>query len=300
MVLSLNNVLPVTNIKEKWGLDGITPLTGNAGHRGNVTKCKLKGTNELFAVKHYNYQGLDYHREIEFYKDSKNFGWNWAPRMYDDFSYEDGTYTVVDWIEGETLTELFKTKLTQSTSVTSRLKLVTKILKEYNQIMNDLLNKGKIIYDLHKSNVMVKNSDEIWYSKPVLKVIDGGEYQDLRDCDGQKWANWYFITLLEAAFPKETLRIMDLYYKSLKKLGKTDTEIKLNRRKNFYSTAYVYQCLTKILSALNAEIRFDKQCFYIERHLKKDFIYTSDQRDEAIKQLEDTIEKLKPPKKLPQ
>lgn len=158
------------------------------GNAGIVTKCRRKKDGRIFAVKcepnprttgiqtinNATLHANDNDNETQFYEDVKTLWKNskWAVKCHK--KYNDGyvSYTVTDFVDGVTLNDWIS-GLPLTKQGMEKLALM---LRQYNQIIDDLSAQGKMNSGMHEDNLMVikdkKNPEGF-----QLKLVDNGRYQ---------------------------------------------------------------------------------------------------------------------------
>lgn len=174
---------------DRLGIDGVINPRGTAGHAGSVAKYRRKKDGKIFAVKYEpnpertkiitannnEFHMGDNKREANFYRDAETL-WKdkkWATKVYDKYWDDYGTYTVTDWIEGKTFRKWLKDLKGKSED---KIQKIVAVMKQYQQIIDDLRSKNKTNPDLNPDNVMVT-------PEGILKVVDHGWYYDRNEKD---------------------------------------------------------------------------------------------------------------------
>ena len=241
---------------------GLTPqhFVESAGHVGAILKCRLKGTDKIFAVKFEPYPektGIvtennntahvdDRKRELQFYKDTKTL-WKdkkWATKLYDRFEDKNGVYTVTDWVEGETLASFCKKM--KNKPLKEKLKQAYNIGTQINKIIDDFENAGKMNTDMHADNLMIEKNGNV-------RVVDHGKYFNISDLRNQNidMKNAFLIAMrfLTSLLNLNNLRIDHQDYEDFGYSGLRECKNKDDKFRN----AYIYATLIKNITSFKKE-----------------------------------------------
>ena len=281
-----------TRVSKNYGLDGRTILSKlAAGNAGTVAKCHLKNHPELtLAVKcepnpdttgavTVNNQTLhadDNANESRFYEESSDWWPNatWKTTKYDKFTDENVSYTVTDWVDGQTLNRWFQNMGSIRLNPKKVLTDLANFLEEYNKIINDLTAHNRINSGMHEDNVMITENGK-------LKIVDNGRYRERRSGEDLEERNAQQIRrLLNLETNRPQWRWLWIYNELDKddyKNSKRNWWVSYDRNSDHAKLARVFAAVNRALSCINRQINSDGEIVLLPRRERVD--YRSDLRN---------------------
>ena len=280
-----------TSVSKNYGLEGRTILSKlAAGNAGTVAKCRLKGTDRSFAVKcepnpnttgavTVNNQTLhadDNENESRFYDESSRWWPNatWKTKKYDKFTDGNVSYTVTDWVEGQTLNRWFQNLSSIRTNPKAVLNSLADFLEEYNTIINDLTAHNRINSGMHEDNVMITENGK-------LKVVDNGRYRERRSGEDLEERNAQQIRrLLNLETNRPQWRWLWIYNELDKddyKNSKRNWWVSYDRNSEHAKLARVFRAVNEALECINRQINSDGDIVMLPRRWRVN--YSSDLRN---------------------